>query len=507
MVDLDKAGLSRLFQSLKAVRRRKGRIGALFFLGIFALMLISSMSVLVSSNEIQPSFIPFSPEKTFALSASSEWLDANAFDATYPLNPITGWTGTGASPYIDAQDQPTNIISTNINGATPIGWFDFPSTTLTGTLTVNISIYCNNDDGSANDRADVYVDFTGGAGSDIGDAAQHTSYSYDTFTVTGCDTVAEVNALRVYFGYTKVTGADDVRIDHVRLGVSGSSGTDYEEFLHETITAADVKTTAVDYDRSYTESVSAVDVKTTVADFARNLVEAISVVGIISVAKLTTKDMIETVTASDVRTTAVEYVRNRIESISASDVIARGIGINLSESISVVDVRTISKFITQNMVETITASDVRTTAVEYVRNRIESISAIDAQSNAAAYVRDIVESINANDVIDTVKSGGTDYEKNLTEVISVTIPRNGSLFYQLFFSLNMWGYFGPIALVIGGFLITQKEKPLGIFFIIVDSLVIATYLSLIEITPDYWWNVIILLLGVMITVGQVFSDR
>ena len=70
------------------------------------------------------------------------------------------------------------------------------------------------------------------------------------------------------------------------------------------------------------------------------------------------------------------------------------------------------------------------------------------------------------------------------------------LFYELFLSLEISGYFGPLVLVVIGFFITKKEKSLGIFMIIIYSLIIATYLSMIEVTPSYWWQVIILLLGV-----------
>ena len=64
----------------------------------------------------------------------------------------------------------------------------------------------------------------------------------------------------------------------------------------------------------------------------------------------------------------------------------------------------------------------------------------------------------------------------LEEVEDVT-----NIFYQLFLSTELYGYFGPLALVVAGFIITKKEKGLGIFFIIVDSLVTAQYLSLIHI--------------------------
>lgn len=72
-----------------------------------------------------------------------------------------------------------------------------------------------------------------------------------------------------------------------------------------------------------------------------------------------------------------------------------------------------------------------------------------------------------------------------------------NIFYELFLSLELWGYFGPLALVIIGYFLTKKERGLGIFFIIVDSLIIATYLGLVEATPQYWWHIFILILGVI----------
>ena len=78
-------------------------------------------------------------------------------------------------------------------------------------------------------------------------------------------------------------------------------------------------------------------------------------------------------------------------------------------------------------------------------------------------------------------------------------------FDELFLSTEMWGYFGPLALVVIGWLLTKKEKPLGIFMIIVDSLVIAQYLALVAVTPDYWWHIIILLLGVIQCVFRTVS--
>ena len=80
-------------------------------------------------------------------------------------------------------------------------------------------------------------------------------------------------------------------------------------------------------------------------------------------------------------------------------------------------------------------------------------------------------------------------------------------FDELFLSTELWGYFGPVGLVIIGYLLVQKDKPLGIFMMIVDSLVISHYLTLVEATPDYWWHIFILVLGVIQCVFQMMNKR
>ena len=79
------------------------------------------------------------------------------------------------------------------------------------------------------------------------------------------------------------------------------------------------------------------------------------------------------------------------------------------------------------------------------------------------------------------------------------------LFYELFLSLEISGYLGPLALVVIGSMIMKKDKALGIFMFIVDCLVISHYLGLVEATPNYWWQIIILLLGVVLCVFQMID--
>jgi len=178
-------------------------------------------------------------EANVPIAAGSEWLSCDSNDTTY-----YAWTEYGTAPYLSAIDWTSgkggNYIQEE-SAAGSQGWFGFPSTTgpAGGVYTVNISIYCNNDDGPADDYADVITDFTGGSGTDIGDCAGHTAWAYDNFTVTNCDTATEVAALRVYFAYVKSGGGDDVRIDYVRIGVSWVAINNYELDYEFSWTTAD----------------------------------------------------------------------------------------------------------------------------------------------------------------------------------------------------------------------------------------------------------------------------
>jgi hypothetical protein len=81
------------------------------------------------------------------------------------------------------------------------------------------------------------------------------------------------------------------------------------------------------------------------------------------------------------------------------------------------------------------------------------------------------------------------------------------LFYELFLSPEMWGYLGPIGLVIGGYIVSQKNNILGILWFVLECLFIAQYFSIVDTTPEYWWHIFILLLGGLFTCVYPLWDR
>ena len=81
------------------------------------------------------------------------------------------------------------------------------------------------------------------------------------------------------------------------------------------------------------------------------------------------------------------------------------------------------------------------------------------------------------------------------------------LFYELFLSVGMFGYFGPIGVVLIGYIVAKNDTNLGIVWFLVECLFLAHYLSLVDATPDYWWQVFILLIGGISTCVFPAIDR
>lgn len=70
---------------------------------------------------------------------------------------------------------------------------------------------------------------------------------------------------------------------------------------------------------------------------------------------------------------------------------------------------------------------------------------------------------------------------------------------ELFYSLEVWGYLGPLFLVACGYVITKKDKNLGKFFFVFIAVVSVTYFNKFSTDPGYIWHAIFLLFGGVIT--------
>lgn len=156
--------------------------------------------------------------------AGNENKVVDSWSSTY-----NSWTETGVIPYLDADDYNTNYITTssrNINE----GWFTFADTIAPAGATIycNISINAWRSVGS-DDYADIYVDYTGGAGSDLGNICTTTdSNGIQTINIGGL-TVTQANALRVYFRSIRVGGQmGTLYVDYAYVNFQWSANLDYE---------------------------------------------------------------------------------------------------------------------------------------------------------------------------------------------------------------------------------------------------------------------------------------
>lgn len=68
-------------------------------------------------------------------------------------------------------------------------------------------------------------------------------------------------------------------------------------------------------------------------------------------------------------------------------------------------------------------------------------------------------------------------------------------FYEVFLSLSISGYLGPLALIVVGYILTKKATILGFLWWLVEWLFVAQYLELVDATPAYWWHVFLLIFG------------
>ena len=81
------------------------------------------------------------------------------------------------------------------------------------------------------------------------------------------------------------------------------------------------------------------------------------------------------------------------------------------------------------------------------------------------------------------------------------------LLFELFLSTGIIGYIGPLAIVVLGYVLAKKDRSLGVIAFVVQCLFAAQYFALLEATPAYWWHVIIILLGGILTCVVPLMDR
>jgi hypothetical protein len=82
-----------------------------------------------------------------------------------------------------------------------------------------------------------------------------------------------------------------------------------------------------------------------------------------------------------------------------------------------------------------------------------------------------------------------------------------NLFQELFMTTTMWGYLGPMFLVIAGYVLSKRDRLLGILWFVMECLFIAQYAGLAVAEPRYYWHLFIVLFGGLMTCVYPLWDR
>lgn len=66
---------------------------------------------------------------------------------------------------------------------------------------------------------------------------------------------------------------------------------------------------------------------------------------------------------------------------------------------------------------------------------------------------------------------------------------------ELFYSPEVWGYLGPLAFISLGYFVARKNKFIGLLWYLVCLLIASTYFTMLEATPNYIWNALVMIFG------------
>jgi hypothetical protein len=78
---------------------------------------------------------------------------------------------------------------------------------------------------------------------------------------------------------------------------------------------------------------------------------------------------------------------------------------------------------------------------------------------------------------------------------------------ELFLSTEIYSVLGPFILVVIGYMFAKKDHFLGALFVIVEYIFAAYYLTLVDVTPFFWWHVYLLFFGGILSYALSFSGR
>jgi len=468
----------------------KARISALFLLGVFALMVVGSLSVPSSVNAIEPS-------KNYQIAAGDYEFTATSFTDTYATFTDDAYATDGSWSTAVYE---TTAVTADYRPVADFGGFD-SGITGTGTITQVDVVIRMSVSGTSNDEWGWILvnsgDTTLRAEATGDQTLTNLTYSDVAEPNDASWSWADVQSCKIDLDYDKLTASDDfdIYIYEVCLVITVAvGGTDYTAYPDGDITLTGSPDLIADFIKTLTDgfvlagdtSLFAGFVKTLIdgfalagetslfAAFVKTLIEGFALAGTTNIFVIIQKIIVEGFTLTGDTSLAISYsvllaagfALAGIASLASNYSVRLGVGFSLGSSVAL--------------------------AVSYIKTIVEGFSLAGTVSAFKVLIVNLIESFTVG------------VTNNITKIAGTVLI--GSMFYQLFFGLDMWGYLGPVALAIVGYIIAKKEKFLGLILFVVESLIIANYLTLVEATPDYWWHIVILLLGVILICGAL-ADR
>jgi len=313
------------------------------------------------------------------------------------------------------------------------------------------------------------------AASDQGSAGYHSN-SWDISGII--TTVAEINAIEVYAKSKNVGswGGSTVRLDYVVIHVNVEvAGNDYTAYPAGSFTMGGTTALAASFSKTLIEGFALAGITVLSVAFAVTLIQSFTLVGTTALAGIYSKTLIEGFALAG--TTSVFVI---IQLLIADGFALIG-GVSLAAAFVV------------TLAQGLALGGTTALAVVFVVTLIQGFSLGGTITALKVLIVNLQESFTAGVGVD------------ITKIVGVSLV--GSMFFQLFFGLDMWGYLGPFALVIVGYFMVKKDKGLGVIAFIVESLVIANYLTLVSETPAYWWHIFILIFGCLFTLMYFIPDK
>jgi len=308
-------------------------------------------------------------------------------------------------------------------------------------------------------------------------------------------TVLEVLGLAVTASVS--AGMGITSFETIGLAATTSVFASYSTTVNELIGLADVNNIFAGFSNTVFESIGLSD---TVETYQGAQYLVFEVIGLSSIATASAKystTINELIELAEITVPSASISITRFEVIGLLDHVITTVGgineyyVTVYEVIGISETVTVSMGASVTILETIGLSDL-TAAYRGLSITVFEIILLSSSTATSQLTHYYV-----NEVIGIISSVG----------VAGGVEPIRSMIYELFLSLEVWGYLGPAALVMGGYMLSRKELILGVLWFVLECLVVAQYLLLVEATPHYWWHIYIILFGGLIMFGFAMVGR